>query len=98
MTHQIDACVREGSELACVEGCKYPDRTRVVASCAAHVSPQGITRQTVVQAWDSLTQNFRPNEKVGAAAMLLSFVSWAGVLNSAAYRHPDEMFRPGRRF
>lgn len=53
MTHKLDSCVREGTELAFVEGCKYPDGTRVVASCTAHVGPKGIARQTVVQAWDA---------------------------------------------
>ena len=53
MTHALDDGVIDGSHLAYVEACRYPDGTRVVASCTAELGPHGIKRQTVVQAWDS---------------------------------------------
>ncbi len=52
MTHRIDSGMQAGSELAFIEGCKYPDGTRVIASNTAHLGPKGIVRQTIVQAWD----------------------------------------------
>ncbi len=53
MTHSIDLGVREGNMLAFVEHCKYSDGTRVVASNTAELGPNGIVRQTTVQAWDN---------------------------------------------
>ena len=53
MTHTLDAGVSDGKSLAYVQGCKYSDGTCVVSSNTAELGPQGITRQTVVQAWDS---------------------------------------------
>ncbi len=53
MTHTLDDGVVDDAHLAFVEGCRYPDGTRVVASCTAELGPMGITRQTIVQAWDN---------------------------------------------
>lgn len=53
MTHTVDAGLLDGKRLAFVEGCRYPDGTRVVASNMAELGPMGIVNQTVVQAWDS---------------------------------------------
>ncbi len=53
MTHSIDLGVREGNMLAFVEHCKNGDGTRVVASNTDELGPNGIVRQTIVQAWDN---------------------------------------------
>lgn len=53
MTHTVDAGVVDGKCLAFIEGCRYADGTRVVASNVAELGPKGIVSQTVVQAWDS---------------------------------------------
>lgn len=53
MTHTIDMGVIEGNKLAFVQGCKYDDGTCVIASNTAELGPNGIVRQTTVQAWDS---------------------------------------------
>lgn len=53
MTHAIDDCVFNNSHIAFVERCRYADGTRVVSSNTAEIGPDGITRQTIVQAWDS---------------------------------------------
>jgi hypothetical protein len=53
MTHTIDTGVIDGKTLAYVERCAYSDGTRVVASNTAELGPNGIVRQTIVQAWDS---------------------------------------------
>ncbi|MFN0192648.1 MAG: nuclear transport factor 2 family protein [Aestuariivirga sp.] len=53
MTHTVDGGVVDGKQLAFVESCIYDDGTRVIASCTAELSPKGIVRQTIVQAWDS---------------------------------------------
>jgi hypothetical protein len=53
MTHTIDTGIVDGTMLAFVESCKYSDGTRVIASNTAELGPDGIVKQTVVQAWDS---------------------------------------------
>lgn len=53
MVHTLDMGVRSDGHLAFVQGCKYTDGTRVIASSVAEVGPQGITKQTTVQAWDN---------------------------------------------
>lgn len=53
MTHTLDSGMVDGKHLAFVEGCKYPDGTHVIASAMAELGPNGIVRQTIVQAWDS---------------------------------------------
>ena len=53
MTHSLDIGVLDGKTLAFVQGCRYGDGTRVVASSTAELGPGGIIRQTTVQAWDS---------------------------------------------
>lgn len=53
MTHSIDSGIVDSKALAYVERCKYSDGTRVVASNTAELGPNGIVRQTIVQAWDS---------------------------------------------
>jgi len=53
MTHSLDSGIIDDKHLAFVEGCKYPDGTHVIASAMAELGPNGIVRQTIVQAWDS---------------------------------------------
>ena len=53
MTHTIESGVMDGNTLAFVQGCRYGDGTRVIASSLAELGPKGIVRQTTVQAWDS---------------------------------------------
>ena len=53
MTHTIESGVVDGRTLAFVQGCRYGDGTRVIASSIAELGPGGIVRQTTVQAWDS---------------------------------------------
>jgi hypothetical protein len=53
MTHSLEMGVIEGNRMAFVQGCRYEDGTRVVASNTAELGPEGIIRQTTVQAWDS---------------------------------------------
>ncbi len=53
MTHRIENGIVEDGRLAFVERCTYSDGTRVIASCTADLGPEGIVRQTIVQAWDS---------------------------------------------
>ena len=53
MTHTIDMGVIDGKAMAFVEGCRYGDGTHVIASCTAELGPNGIVKQTIVQAWDS---------------------------------------------
>lgn len=53
MTHTIDSGILDSKMLAFVQRCQYADGTRVVASNTAEIGPNGIVRQTVVQAWDS---------------------------------------------
>lgn len=53
MTHTIDSGIVNGKSLAYVERCQYADGTRVVASNTAEFGPNGIVRQTIVQAWDN---------------------------------------------
>lgn len=52
MTHTVDAGFVADHSLAFVEGCRYADCTRVVASCWADLGAKGIIRETMVQAWD----------------------------------------------
>jgi ketosteroid isomerase-like protein len=53
MTHTIESGAIEGNTLAFLQGCRYGDGTRVMASSVAELGPEGIVRQTTVQAWDS---------------------------------------------
>jgi hypothetical protein len=53
MTHTVDMGMIDGDKLAFVQGCTYSDGTRVIASNTADLGPNGIVRQTTVQAWDS---------------------------------------------
>jgi hypothetical protein len=53
MTHTLDSGVVDGTHLAFTEGCRYADGTRVIASVMAELGPDGIVKQTIVQAWDS---------------------------------------------
>jgi hypothetical protein len=53
MTHSIDSGILDKSMLAYVERCQYADGMRVVSSNTAEFGPNGIVRQTVVQAWDN---------------------------------------------
>lgn len=53
ITHTIEQGLLDSKHLAFVEGCKYADGTRVVASNMAEIGPKGIVKQIVVQAWDS---------------------------------------------
>jgi hypothetical protein len=53
MTHTVEMGMADGKSLAFVQGCTYGDGTRVIASSTAELGPQGIVRQTTVQAWDN---------------------------------------------
>lgn len=53
MKHTLENGIVDGKHLAFVEGCSYPDGTHVVASTMAELGPNGIVKQTIVQAWDS---------------------------------------------
>lgn len=53
MQHSIEMGLIDGNRLAFVQGCRYGDGTRVIASNTAELGPGGIVRQTTVQAWDS---------------------------------------------
>ena len=53
MTHKIESGVAEGSKLAFVELCTYPDGIKVYCSAMLELSGGKIARQTVVQAWDA---------------------------------------------
>lgn len=53
MTHTVESGVVNGNTLAFVQGCRYGDGTRVIASSIAELGPGRIVRQTTVQAWDS---------------------------------------------
>lgn len=53
MTHTIDSGILGDTTLAFVERCQYAGGMRVVASNTAELGPNGIVRQTTVQAWDS---------------------------------------------
>ena len=53
MKHTLDHGLVDGKHLAFVEGCSYPDGTHVIASSMAELGPDGIIKQTTVQAWDS---------------------------------------------
>lgn len=53
MTHTIESGIVDGKTLAFVQGCRYSDGTRVIASSIADLGPGGIIRQTTVQAWDN---------------------------------------------
>lgn len=52
MTHRLEYGVLEGKHLAFVQGCSYPNGTHVIASSTAELGPDGIIKQTTVQAWD----------------------------------------------
>jgi ketosteroid isomerase-like protein len=54
MTHQIEKVVVGEDEVAYQVACQYDDGTRVLASVVCDIADDGkITRETVVQAWDS---------------------------------------------
>jgi hypothetical protein len=53
MTHTLESGVVDGKTMAFVQGCRYGDGTRVIASSLAELGPKGIVRQTTVQAWDN---------------------------------------------
>ncbi len=53
MKHTLDHGVVDGKHLAYLEGCSYPDGTHVIASTMAELGPNGIVKQTIVQAWDN---------------------------------------------
>lgn len=53
MKHTLDSGIVDGKHLAYVEACSYPDGTHVVCSAMAELGPNGIVRQTNVQAWDN---------------------------------------------
>lgn len=52
MKHTLDSGIIDGKNFAFIEGCLYPDGTRVIAATMAELGPNGIVRQTTVQAWD----------------------------------------------
>ena len=52
MKHTLDQGFVDGKHLAFVESCSYPNGTHVIASAMAELGPNGIVKQTTVQAWD----------------------------------------------
>jgi hypothetical protein len=52
MTHQVDACVADGKQLAFSQACAYPDGMRVLCLAQCELEDGKIAHQTVVQAWD----------------------------------------------
>ena len=51
--HELDHIVADGTGLAYVQLCRYPDGARVTCATVAELSEGRISRQTIVQAWDS---------------------------------------------
>jgi len=53
MTHKVEAGVSVGNRLAFTQSCAYPDGTKVFCSAMIDLKGGKISRQVVVQAWDS---------------------------------------------
>lgn len=53
MTHEIQRIVLGVDSLAYQVACRYADGTRVLASSVCELTDGKISRETVVQAWDS---------------------------------------------
>jgi hypothetical protein len=53
MTHEIQRVVLGSDSLAYQVACRYADGTRVLASSVCKLAGGKISRETVVQAWDS---------------------------------------------
>jgi ketosteroid isomerase-like protein len=52
MTHQVEAGVSNGQELAFTQACTYPDGAKVFCAAMLEIKNGKIVRQTAVQAWD----------------------------------------------
>jgi hypothetical protein len=53
LRHTLEPGVLDRKHLAYLEGRSYPDGTHVIASTTAELGPNGIVKQTIVQAWDN---------------------------------------------
>lgn len=53
MTHRVESAAADGDRLAFTQACAYPDGVRVYCAAMLEISGGKISRQTVVQAWDS---------------------------------------------
>lgn len=53
MTRKVEEVVEGENHLAYQVACQYDDGTRVLASGICELTDGKITRETVVQAWDS---------------------------------------------
>lgn len=53
MTHKVQGVVEGENQVAYQVACQYDDGTRVLASGICELADGKITRETVVQAWDS---------------------------------------------
>jgi hypothetical protein len=53
MSHAVECGVAQGDRLAFMQACTYPDGIRVFCAATIELAGGKISRQTVVQAWDS---------------------------------------------
>jgi hypothetical protein len=53
MTHNVETSLADGNRLAFTQACAYPDGTRVFCAAMIELAGGKISRQTVVQAWDT---------------------------------------------
>jgi hypothetical protein len=53
MTHKVQGVVEGENQVAYQVACEYEDGTRVLASGICELTDGKITRETIVQAWDS---------------------------------------------
>ena len=52
MTHQVQASLAQGNQIAFSQACAYPDGMKVLCFAICDLKGGKIARQTVVQAWD----------------------------------------------
>jgi hypothetical protein len=53
INHRLDQLVVDATGLAYVQLCRYPDGVRVTCATVAELRGGRISRQTIVQAWDT---------------------------------------------
>jgi hypothetical protein len=53
MTHSVEAGLADDRRIAFTQACAYPDGTHVFCAAMLELADGKISRQTVVQAWDS---------------------------------------------
>ncbi len=52
MTHRVDRTVQDADGAAYTQSCRYPDGTNVLCATVLELGDSGISKQTIVQAWD----------------------------------------------